>query len=98
MTQRNIVGILALVLVLSSCATQPDLNADDPPGFFMGFIHGLVSLFALIGSAFTDIRVYAFPNSGGWYDLGFVLGAALFYGGSGSGSSRAASLTMNGGP
>jgi len=38
----------------------------------------------LIGSIFTDIRVYAFPNSGGWYDFGFVLGAMVFSGGGAS--------------
>jgi hypothetical protein len=45
-------------------------------------VHGFISLFSLIGSIFWDIRVYAFPNSGSWYDFGFVLGAGLFYGGS----------------
>jgi hypothetical protein len=46
----------------------------------MGFWHGLTILFSLIGSIFTDVRIYAFPNSGGWYDLGFFLGSALFLG------------------
>ena len=26
-------------------------------------------------------RVYAFPNSGGWYDFGYLIGAAMFLGG-----------------
>jgi len=38
-------------------------------------------LFSLIGSLFFDIRIYGFPNSGSGYDVGFVLGAAVFYGG-----------------
>jgi hypothetical protein len=50
----------------------------------MGVLHGFVSLFSLIGSFFWDIRVYAFPNSGRWYDVGFVLGAACFFGAAGS--------------
>jgi len=41
-------------------------------------------LFSLIGSIFTDVRIYAFPNSGGWYDFGFFLGAASFLGGGGA--------------
>ena len=44
----------------------------------MGLLHGFLVLFSLIGSIFTDVRIYAFPNSGGWYDLGFVLGVIVF--------------------
>jgi hypothetical protein len=80
----RLVGAVVLALVLASCATQPTPRAFDPPGFLMGLVHGFISLFSLIGSIFWDIRVYAFPNNGGWYDFGFVVGAAMFYGGSGS--------------
>jgi hypothetical protein len=74
---RNISTIFVIGLFLTACATQPTPAADDPPGFFMGLIHGIVSSFALIGSIFMDIRVYAFPNSGVLYDLGFSLGILL---------------------
>jgi hypothetical protein len=47
----------------------------------MGLLHGFISLFSLIGSLFFDIRIYGFPNSGSGYDVGFVIGAAVFYGG-----------------
>jgi hypothetical protein len=36
-----------------------------------------------LGVLFGDIRVYAHPNIGRWYDFGFVIGAAAFYGGLG---------------
>jgi len=36
-----------------------------------------------IGSVWWDIRVYAFPNGGIWYDFGFVIGAAIFFGAAG---------------
>ena len=81
---RHVLWFMLLGLILTSCATQPNPAAYDPPGFLFGVLHGFTSLFALVGSLFLDIRVYAFPNSGGWYDFGFVLGAAFFYGGSGS--------------
>ncbi len=84
MNRRSFAIVILMGLVLASCATQPEPNAYDPPGFLLGLAHGFVSLFSLIGSAFWDIRVYAFPNSGGWYDLGFVIGAACFFGGTGS--------------
>jgi|GEM_PF-5247349 len=46
----------------------------------MGIVHGFCILFSLIGSIFTDFRIYAFPNSGGWYDFGYFIGAAMFLG------------------
>jgi hypothetical protein len=74
------ISAIVVALVLSSCATQPTPSGYDPPGFLWGFVHGFISLFSLIGSLFWDIRVYAFPNSGRWYDVGFVLGASCFFG------------------
>jgi hypothetical protein len=35
----------------------------------------------MILSFFTDIEMYATNNSGSWYDLGFVIGVMIFYGG-----------------
>jgi hypothetical protein len=89
-------GRLACLLVASAvlsagCAHQPAPGADNAPGFLLGFLHGFVIMFSFVGSLFTDIRIYAFPNSGGWYDLGFLLGAAMFLGGSGASSASASS-------
>lgn len=81
---QRILIILMLGLVLAACATQPTVRAFDPPGFFMGLIHGVVALPALIGSIFLDIRVYAFPNSGGGYDFGYILGILVSVGGASS--------------
>jgi hypothetical protein len=74
----------AAVILLGSCATQPHLDADDPPGFFYGLVHGFLIVFGFIGSLLTDYRMYAFPNSGGWYDFGYLLGASMFLGGGGA--------------
>jgi hypothetical protein len=76
-----VILLLALALSLASCATQTVPNLHRPPGFLMGLVHGFISLFSLIGSLFFDTRIYGFPNSGSGYDVGFVLGAAVFYGG-----------------
>ena len=75
---------LTCLMGIASCATQPTPNAYDPPGFLMGIVHGFCILFSLIGSIFTDVRIYAFPNAGGWYDFGFFLGAAFLLGGGGA--------------
>ncbi len=81
---------LALLLILAlgciSCAHQPRPESYDPPGFFSGLFHGFIILFSLIGSIFMDIRIYGFPNSGFFYDLGFLIGAAGFLAGAGASS------------
>ena len=50
-------------------------------GFVVGLFHGFVAPFAFIGSLFADVRIYAFPNAGRWYDLGFLLGLSAWGGG-----------------
>ena len=61
--------------VLAGCASQPSINHwGEVPGFWMGIWHGFTVPFALIAELFSNVRIYAFPNSGGWYDLGFFLG------------------------
>jgi len=83
-------GILVIVaaVLLAACATQPTPTAFEPPGFLLGLVHGLIAPLALFAEIFTDVRVYAFPNSGGWYDFGFMLGISMVVGG-GSGSAVA---------
>lgn len=67
--------------VLAGCAHQPSPDAYDPPGFFSGLIHGFLIFFSFVGSIFMDVRIYAFPNSGFFYDLGYLIGAVIFFGG-----------------
>src|SRR5262245_7800773 len=89
-------GLFFCAAVLSACATQPAPSTSDPPGFFYGFLHGFTILFSFIGSIFTDYRIYAFPNSGWGYDLGYLLGATAFLGGTSAGAKRT-QPTPNGG-
>ena len=69
-----LLGLMVLAAALAGCASQPTPTAYDPPGFFMALLHGFTAPFALFGGIFLDVRVYAFPNSGWLYDLGFMLG------------------------
>jgi hypothetical protein len=50
-------------------------TGSSPPLF-------IVSLFS------DDVRIYAFPNAGRWYDFGFMLGISGFSGGVFAGSRR----------
>ena len=76
--------ILVGLLFLAVCATQPktvaELLAQEPAGFFSGLFHGFTIPFAFIGSIVTDYRIYAFPNTGGWYDFGYLIGVGLLMG------------------
>jgi hypothetical protein len=78
-------AVLALSrrILLAGCATQPTPDAlAHLPGFWSGLLQGLISPFSLIGGLFSDIRIYAFPNNGWWYDLGFMAGAGFVLGSS----------------
>ena len=80
--------LIVAFVVITSCATQSLEQVADPPGFLKGLLHGFIILFSFIASLFTEYSIYAFPNSGGWYDFGFLLGVMIFFGGSGAGSRR----------
>ncbi len=76
--------VLTAGLLFTGCATQSFQNITDPPGFLKGLLHGFILLFSFIASLFTDYEIYAFPNAGGWYNFGFLLGVMLFFGGGGA--------------
>jgi hypothetical protein len=80
-TKRGWLLAVALAALVPGCAHQPPPLPIDSPGFFSGLLHGFLVLFSLVASVFGDVRIYAFPNSGFWYDLGFFLGASAFLGG-----------------
>ena len=66
-------AVLPALFLLAGCAVQP-VHAADAPGFFAGLLHGLVALPALAGSLLLPIRIYAYPNDGFGYDLGYCVG------------------------
>ena len=70
-----IVTCASLALGLTACAYQPAVQAGNPPGLLSGLLHGFLIFFSAIGSIFLDIRIYAFPNSGFGYDVGYAAGA-----------------------
>lgn len=81
---RAVVFLCVVAVLLAACATQPPASAPTAPGFLTGLLHGFLILFGFVASLFTDFRIYAYPNSGGWYDFGYLLGAMMFLGGGGA--------------
>lgn len=83
-------AVLGVLLLAAACASQPAPAAAGAPGFFTGMLHGFIAPVTFIVSIFNDnVRMYAFPNAGVWYDFGWLLGF-MFLGGAGAGG-RAAS-------
>ncbi len=78
--------LVGMTLLMAGCAEQPMPTTTNPPGFFMGIVHGFIMPFSFIGSWFTDIRIYAYPNAGTWYDFGYLIGATMILGGGGASS------------
>lgn len=73
--------VLALVLLVAGCASCNMEAQENPPGFWYGLLHGFILLFSFVASLFTDYCIYSIPNSGPWYDFGFLLGIMFFFGG-----------------
>jgi hypothetical protein len=81
--------VFAAIVFATGCATQStDVMMGRPPGFLNGLLHGFIILFSFIATLFTEYEIYSFPNSGGWYDFGFLLGVMMFFGGGGAGARR----------
>ena len=81
--------VLLAVLLLSSCAAGDSKFDLDPAGFWMGLWHGLISLVTFIISIFNDnVTIYEVNNTGWPYNLGFILGAMIFYGGGSKGTCK----------
>lgn len=83
-------GLVMIMMMAAGCAAEPGtLVATDaePAGFLLGVWHGFILLVTFIISLFNDsVAVYQAHNTGGTYDLGFVLGVMMFFGGSSGGA------------
>ena len=87
--------IISLVLIVVSCTAGPNDFVKTPnseeylAGFFRGLWHGLILFITFIISLFNDnVAVYEVHNVGALYDLGFLIGVSIAFGGSGSASKR----------
>ena len=75
-----------LVLLAAGCAAGGGHFSGEaaPAGFWAGLWHGLICCVTFVIGLFHDgVRIYEIHNKGHLYDLGFVLGAAIAFGGCG---------------
>jgi hypothetical protein len=82
--------LLVVLFVVPGCAAgDPRFTLEDPAGFWMGLWHGLIACISLIVGIFYDsVEIYERHNSGGWYDLGFLIGVTVFAGSGHQGQRR----------
>jgi hypothetical protein len=79
MACTRLVTLAALVLVsiaLAGCVPSSEA-VHHTPGFADGLLHGITALFAVFGGW----DVYQSPNTGYWYDAGFLISVAALFGG-----------------
>ncbi len=90
MKKTLIFASLVFLVLLSCVATQPNIpNVVELPGFWHGLWQGFISPVSFIISLFpNNIRIYAYPNAGLWYDFGFMIGIGGFSGGIFAGSRK----------
>lgn len=94
MKHRWIIIALVLVMVLmASCAPGPNTliatpnEAGNVGGFWDGLWHGFITPVTFIISLFSDkVTIYEIHNNGTWYNLGFLIGVIVIFGGGGRGS------------
>jgi hypothetical protein len=97
-TSRHwLLAILVLILcsVFCACAANQNVLKDSPgpdgsvAGFWLGLWHGMILPITFVVSLFHDgVNIYEVHNNGGWYNFGFLWGAAIVLGGGGSAASH----------
>jgi len=81
-------GLILLLVTVAGCAPgnerwNQEINPGHEAGFWAGLWHGLICVITFVISLFTNkVQMYEINNAGGWYNLGFLIGAACFFGGS----------------
>jgi uncharacterized spore protein YtfJ len=90
-----VVFLLVTVCFAAGCAAGANAFKNSPgpngvaAGFWLGLWHGFILPFAFIVSLFNDkVTIYEVHNNGTWYNLGFLMGAAMIWGGGGASARR----------
>jgi len=88
MKRRDLIVLGVVAFALSGCLATPGDQTGEA-GFLLGIWHGAIALISFVISLFNDnVGIYEAQNKGGLYDLGFIIGVMIFWGGSGSAAKR----------
>ena len=69
--------LIVLVTLMTRCTAEVLISGviSEPAGFWLGIWHGIIAPITMIAQFFIDdVAMYAVNNTGGWYDIGFVMG------------------------
>ena len=88
-------AVILLLVLLAACApgsnnlrSVPD-RSGDVAGFWVGLWHGIIAPITFLISLFAGkVNVYEVHNNGNWYNLGFVIGAGILFGGGAAGARK----------
>lgn len=71
----SVFGVLSTPSTTEAFVQKYQYSEYDTPGFFSGVWHGLLAPYSLVARWFMDDGVmYAVPNTGWFYDAGFLVG------------------------
>jgi hypothetical protein len=83
--------VVLLVGILAGCAPGPNQLQgtssihDGAAGFWLGLWQGFIAPFVFLASLFErGLNVYEVHNNGAWYNFGYLIGLACFFGGGGN--------------
>lgn len=78
-----IIALVAVFAALTGCAAGTGrFSFSEPAGFWAGLWHGAICVVTFIISLFSStVKMYETVNRGALYDLGFLLGALIVWGG-----------------
>jgi len=82
------------VIVLAGCAPGSNELTNDPDsrgnvaGFWQGLWNGAIAPVTFVISLFNrNVQMYEVHNNGTWYDLGFLFGVIVTFGGGARGAA-----------
>lgn len=93
-TVKIIALVLALIALVGCTASSYDpiraSEGQEEASFFRGLWHGMIAPIAFIISIFnSEVSIYEAVNNGFLYNLGFIIGLSMSFGGSGGAAGRA---------
>ena len=92
-----LVSVVLLCAFVAGCAPGPNELAGAardgaaPAGFWLGLWHGIISPVVFVISLFSKTaQMYEVHNNGAWYNLGFLFGMSIIFGGGAGGAAHRA--------